>query len=174
MHDEKSTTNRKKLLWLTLLLLLFIGGIAVYHFSTQKEIPVSIISGDFLPEGKDAQKISEAEMAKYAQTAVDASNFNMIISSEATINKKTDTGDLLIQNPPHNAYPVNVEIHLDETDELIYTSGAILPGEEIQQVFLEKKLKQGVHKATATFSLYDSETKEKKGQVASGVTLMVN
>lgn len=175
MQTEQLNKSKKRILWVLLLFLLAVGGTIAYRYFTHKdEVPVSIVSGDFLPDGKDARKITDEEMAKYAQAAVDASNFNMVIASEATVNGQTAVGDLFIQNPPHNAYPVNVEVRLDDNKDLIYTSGAIQPGEEIKQVQLEKKLAKGVHKATATFSLYDPETKEKQGQVASGVTLMVN
>lgn len=175
METKQENKSKKRILWLLLLLLVAIGGIITYRYFTHKdEVPVSIVSGDFLPDGKDAQKISEEEMAKYAQAAVDASNFNMVIASEAMVNEKTAMSELFIQNPPKNAYPVNVEVRLDDGKDLIYTSGAIKPGEEIKQAKLEKKLTKGVHKATATFSLYDPETKEKQGQVASGLTLMVN
>lgn len=93
-----------------MLLLLIFGGIGAYFFTRQEEKPVSIVSGEFLPEGKDAEKISDSELKKMAQEKVDRSKFNMIIVPEATFETSDKAGELTIQNPAHNAYPVNVEI----------------------------------------------------------------
>ena len=175
IKDKKDPqeTKKKWLLILLLLLLLTAGSYFVYQKFFKTTEPVTVISGDFLPKGKDANKISDEELKKYAQTTVDSSNFNMVISSKADISASNMTGSLLIQNPPQNAYPINVEIRLDDSGDLIYTSGAIQPGEEIKQVTLDKNLEPGSYKSTATFSLYNAETKEKKGQVSAGVTFTI-
>lgn len=172
---KKSKTDGKKrwIIIVLLLLIVIIGSYFIYKKYFVSSEPVTVISGDFLPEGKDAQKISEKEMEKFAQDAVDSSNFNMVIGSKATIDASTMKGKLFIQNPPQNAYPVNVEIRLDDGDDLLYTSGAIQPGEEIKEVLLDKKLSVGSYKSTATFSLYNATTKEKEGQVSAGVTFEV-
>lgn len=170
---EKKDNKKKWLLLLFLLLLLAVGGYFVYQKFFNSTEPVTVISGDFLPDGKNAAKISEKDLEKFAQLAVDSSNFNMVIGSKAEINASTMSGPLLIQNPPQNAYPINVEIRLDDGGELIYSSGAIQPGEEIKQVTLDKTLSKGSYKSTATFSLYNATTKEKQGQVSAGVTFNV-
>lgn len=160
--------DKKKKKWFAvLLLLLLLLGIGSYFLSQKKEKPVSIVSGEFLPEGRDAAKISDAKLKQLAQKEVDRSKFNMVISPEATFETSEQKGELIIQNPAHNAYPVNVEIHRDDTGELIYTSGAIQPGYEVKEATLEKTLSKGDYQATAKFSLYDDKTKEKKGEVAA-------
>jgi tartrate dehydratase beta subunit/fumarate hydratase class I family protein len=58
---------------------------------------------------------------------------------------------LNIRNPQTNTYPVNVVITDDQTGDVIYTSGAIEPGEEVSHVQLEKTLAKGTHSATAVF-----------------------
>lgn len=171
--EKKKTSKNKRLMSLFLILLLVIGGYFVYQKYFNSTEAVTIISGDFLPDGKDASKISEKDLSKFAQVAVDSSNFNMIIASNSEINASTMSGSLLIQNPPKNAYPVNVEIRLDDGENLIYSSGAIQPGEEIKQVTLDKKLSKGSYKSTATFSLYNATTKEKQGEVSAGVLFKV-
>lgn len=165
--------KHKKKILATLLFLLLLGG-ATGYFLTRKEPPaVSIISGEFLPEGKDASKISDQQLKQLAQKEVDKSKFNLMIVPEATIDYQSQTGNIIIRNPEENAYPVNVEIRKRETNEIVYTSGAIEPGYEIKEGKLEKRLEKGEHKATALFSIYDPETKEKRGQVAAGITLKI-
>lgn len=172
MEEKK---KKKKWLLLLALFLLLVGGYGVYHFFLASEPQaMSVISGDFLPEGKDAQKMSDQELADLAQQTADASNFNMMIASEAAINGNTQQGTLPIKNPENNVYPINVEIIDDQTGEIIYTSGAILPGEEISQIQLDTPLKKGTHDTTALFSLYDPQTKSKQGEVSAGVTISVN
>lgn len=172
MEEKK---KHKKWFLLLVLLLLFLSGYGIYHFFFAPESQtMSVISGDFLPKGKDAKKMSNKELAEIAQQKADESNFNMMIASDATINSDTKKGYLPIKNPESNAYPVNVEIKDDQTGEIIYTSGAILPGEEIDQIQLDQPLSKGTHQTTATFSLYDAQTKKKQGEVSAGVTILVN
>ncbi len=176
MTHENHDKNKFKRVLIPLLCLLLIGcGYGVYHFFLNKpEEKVSVISGDFLPEGKDAKKMSDKEIADAAQKKVDASQFNMIIGSKAEIDSQTNQGKLSIKNPKTNAYPINVVITDDKTGDVIYTSGAIEPGEEVRDVALEKSLAKGTYRATARFSLYDSKTRTKKGEVAAGVSINVN
>lgn len=175
MEETKTQAEKKKKKWLLLilLLLLIVGGYFIYDRLIKKEeVPITVIAGDFLPEGKDASKISDKELAKLAQQKVDDSQFNMMITSEATFNNDM-TGNLQIKNPDSNHNPVNVVVTLDSNGEVVYSSGAIQPGEEIKQATLEKKLSAGNYPATATFSLYDPVTNKKTGEVASAVILMV-
>lgn len=171
---EKQPENKRKrlLLLLLLLLLLSIGGYFIYQHFNQPDIPVTVVSGEFLPDGKDAKEISATELQNMAQKKVDASQFNMVIAPKANVDKDMNS-DLFIQNPKHNANPVNVEIRLKDSDELVYTSGAIQPGYEIKGATLEKKLEKGEHQATALFSIYDDTTKEKRGQVAAAINFNV-
>lgn len=96
-----------------------------------------------------------------------------MISPEATFNHRTLQGELMIKNPLENGHPINVEIRKQSNDELVYTSGAIQPGYEIKEVTLEQSLEKGEHPSVAMFSLYDPDTNQKKGQVAAGVTLVI-
>lgn len=172
---EKQPENKRKklLLLLLLLLLLSVGGYLIYQHFNQPDTPVTVVSGEFLPDGKDAKEISEKELANMAQKKVDASQFNMVIAPNAKVNKENMSSDLFIQNPKHNANPINVEIRLKDSNELVYTSGAIKPGYEVKGATLEKELEEGDHPATALFSIYDGSTKEKRGQVAATVTFKV-
>lgn len=170
--DQEEKRNKRKWLLLLLLILFLLGSYFLYKHFNQPDVPVTIMSGEFLPDGKDAKEISEAELKNIAQKEVDASQFNMVIAPDVSVNKNL-TSDLFIQNPKHNAHPVNVEIRLKDSDELVYTSGAIQPGYEIKGATLEKEMKEGTYQATALFSIYDDSTKEKQGQVAATINLNV-
>ncbi len=172
----KETINqrRKQLVAFLFILLLLVAGWFIYHRYLKAEPEkMTVVSGEFLPEQKDAKKTSTKEMKKLAQSAVDKSKFNLVISPEATISEQTLQGELIIKNPSENGYPINVEIREKKSNQLVYTSGAIEPGYEIKDVTLEQKLEKGEYPSVAMFSLYDPDTKEKKGQVAAGVILTI-
>ena len=173
IENQPENKRKKLLLLLLLLLLLSVGGYLIYQHFNQPDTPVTVVSGEFLPDGKDAKEISEKELANMAQKKVDANQFNMVIAPNAKVNKKDMSSDLYIQNPKHNANPINVEIRLKDSNELVYTSGAIKPGYEVKGATLEKELEEDDHPATALFSIYDGSTNEKRGQVAATVTFKV-
>lgn len=155
-----------------LLLLLVIGGYFAYTYFSKND-SATVVAGNFLPEGKDASKMTEKEIADYAQSAVDDSQFNMRIVASATVDHSNMTGKLAIQNPPSNAQPANVIVTLDSTGKVIYTSGAIQPGEEIKEAVLNKQLTPGTYTATATFEIFNPDTKKQQGQVKSALEIIV-
>lgn len=154
-----------------MLTLIAISGGSYFYFS-QKE-PVRVVSGDYLPDKKNAQKMTDKEVKATEQKAVDASKFNMVIKPEAIFQKGQEKGQLFIQNPETNAYPIEVVITLDNDNTTVYSSGAMMPGYEIKEATLDKKLTKGNYPATATFHIYDGKTKRKKGQVQASITIKV-
>nr|WP_236671885.1 hypothetical protein [Enterococcus sp. BWB1-3] len=157
---------------MALLLFLLIGG-GVYYYFTQQEEPVRIVSGDYLPDAKEAQKMTDKQIKAAEQKMVDASKFNMVIKPEATFASGNEEGDIYIQNPEHNAYPINVVIALDEDGKEVYSSGAVEPGYEIKNAVLDVALAKGDYPATATFNIYDPVTKQKQGQVQASIMINV-
>lgn len=170
--------KQKKKRWLSLLLLVLLfaaAGGGVWHFfiKPDKVREATVVTGDFLPGQKDASKMSDKEIADYAQKAVDSSKFQMIIGSTITVNSKDSSSDLYIQNPPTNAFPIDVTIRLKD-GTIVYDSGAIQTGYEVKNATLKVPLDKGSYTGTALFKLYDTETSKAKGQVAAAVTFVVN
>lgn len=164
--------KKRRMLPLLLILLLAVISSGAYYYFLHKE-PVRIMSGDYLPDTKDAQKMTDKEVKEAEQKEVDASKFNMVIKPEAEFKTGDAKGSLYIQNPATNAYPVNVIITLDADGQEIYSSGGIEPGYEVSQAKLDKKLKKGDYLATATFNIYDPKTKQKKGKVQASITIHI-
>ncbi|WP_159723056.1 hypothetical protein [Enterococcus sp. CSURQ0835] len=173
--DLKDVKTRKRLIYVIIGLLILIGAGAALFFHSQKTVsPRMVVSGDFLPPEKDAQKIKPADLQKFAQTKVDKSKFNMIIAPTGKIDQTTENAELPIQNPKENAYPVSVDLKDDATGDVVYTTGAIQPGYEVRTFHLEKNLTPGSHQMTAEFNIYDPATKERRGQVSAEVLLAVH
>ena len=153
--------------WLLLLLSLLIGLGGYYYFQNQGELK-PIISSDVLPALGDAKDIKEA-----AQAVADANYFTLQIGSVAEFETGESTGSINIVNPSSNIYPIAVDITLDDTKELIYTSGGINPNQEILGGKLLKQLAKGEYLATAKVSIYDPDTKERQGVTEAQVTIIV-
>ena len=147
-----------------------VGAYWYFFLNKEAEPATTVIAGNFLPAGKDASKMTDKEIANYAQKAVDTSQFQMIIGSEINVDSKNDFSDLYIQNPPNNAYPIAVTITLKD-GTMIYTSGAIQVGYEVKNTKLDTHLEPGNYTGTALFKLYDVKTSEAKGQVAATVNI---
>lgn len=173
IKPDETTNNKKKKKWLIILLLALLllgGGVGYWYVTHQPEQKTTVVSGKFLPDDKDASKMTNDEIAKYAQAAVDKSKFQMIINPDITV--EGGKSDLYIQNPPNNSYPIDVTITLDNGD-VVYQSGGIKIGYEVKNATMDKQLDKGNYTGTALFKLYNQETSEEKGQVTAEITISV-
>ncbi len=84
-----------------------------------------------------------------------------------------DTATARIENIEANGKDQKVEIALDETGEVIYESGAIAPGQYVQDIDLARHFDPGVYDVTATFTSYDLDTHAEAGEAAAQVQLVV-
>lgn len=168
MTTESSKKNKKKIV-LLLLLVSVIAGLSFYYWH-QKQQSVPIISADILPERGDA---TDREMAVKAQEIADANYFTLTINPQAVFENGESEGKLEIINPATNVYPIAVDIHLDDTGDLIYSSGAIFPNQQILTARLDKQLEKGEYKATATINIYDPDTKEKQGITEASINVTI-
>lgn len=169
---QKTEQQKKRRMRIILvILLLLIGGGITYKFMNKSNDGM-LMGGSYLPDGKDAKKMSKAELDKAAQKAVDESEFTLSLLPEASFPDGKSKGNIYIKNEATNAYPISVEV-VDESGDVIYESGAIQPGYEITEGTLSKNLSKGKHPATAKVSIYDAKTKEYKGQTAAEMEIEV-
>lgn len=138
-----------------------------------KSSPTEIVAGSYLPDAKNAKKMSDKERKKTQEKEVDESKFTLSIYPEATFEDGKSTGDIYIKNDIKNAYPIAVQIVEDKSGDIIYESGAIEPGFEITEGELNRNLKKGNYKCTAEVSIYDPQTKKYKGQTAAEIEVEV-
>ncbi|MGH0590414.1 hypothetical protein ACQVQY_31135 [Bacillus mycoides] len=165
---EKARNNKKNRKILIVLLLVLVGSLTMCALNSRKS--PEVIAGDFLPDEKDVKKIDKK---KVAQEKVDASNFTLSIYPEATFKEETGKGVLHIRNESSNVYPINVKIKRDDTNEIIYETGAINPGYEIKEVTLNKLLKAGTYTATADVDIFDFESKKKRGTTQVEMVIII-
>lgn len=170
-QEKEQKKNKKKWLILLALFLLFMGGFVAYKLNHKK--PTEIIAGSYLPNAKDAKKMSDKDRKKLQEQEIDDSKFTLSIYPEATFENGKATGDLYIRNEVVNAFPIAVQIVEDESGDIVYDSGAIEPGYEITEGKLSKNLSKGKYKCTAEVSIFDPETKKYKGQTAAEIEIEV-
>lgn len=172
---QKSST-KKKVLYIVLvaLLLAVIGVMAVLLLrrpdsgksASEKNRDPNAAAGQY--QGKTQEEI-QAELNRIVAEGM----FNISINSSVTMASGSDEAELRIENIAANHHLMSVEITLDDTGEVIYTSGLIEPGYHIQSVPLNRVLPKGVYGVTAVFTAYDLETEAPVGRAAAKITITV-
>lgn len=169
--ENRQMENKKKKRWLAFLLLLFaLLGILLY-VSTRKEESVPLVSAELLPGLRDA---SDIEIAERAQEIADANYFTLQIAPTAVFETGDSEGSIEIVNPGTNVYPIAVDISLVDTGEVIYSSGAIYPNQQILRAKLDKPLPQGEYTAIARVNIYDPDTNERQGITEAELMLTIH
>lgn len=119
-------------------------------------------------EGKTDEEI-QAELNRIVEEGM----FNISINPEITMESGDSEAELRIENVPGNRYLMSVKITLDDTGEVIYTSGLIEPNYHIQSAPLAVKLSAGIYNATAIFTAHAPDTEAVAGTVGAKITITV-
>lgn len=89
---------------------------------------------------------------------VDEGMINISMNTAPSFENGTAAGSLMIVNESINRYPQVVEITRNDTNELIYKSGAIPVGSKIESAKLAVDLDPGTYECTAMFYNVDPNT----------------
>lgn len=180
---ESYKKKKRKKLAILLLLLLFSIAIILYQLGyltlpwQNREI-LPIVAGDVFPGVGAAEDgylsgMSEDEIQEQMQRIADASQFSFKINAAPVFEDGKSVGDVRIENPNYNMYPMVVQIVLNETGEIIFDSGGIMPNQHMEYGKLTKVLSQGTHQATANLYAYDPDTLVAQGQSAAKLTITI-
>lgn len=82
-------------------------------------------------------------------------------------------GDLRIENKAMNHYPQVVEIFRDDTGEMLYQSGAIPVGSNLEKAKLSVDLEAGEYNCTAYFNAIDQKTGALIGKAGAKIKITV-
>jgi hypothetical protein len=118
--------------------------------------------------------MSEEEIQAELDRVVQEGMLNISISSGITFNDGKSKGMANIYNVEANKYIFKVGIVLDDSNETVYESKGIRPGQYIQYIELDKDLDAGEYPATAVFTAYTQEDHKVVGNAAAQVVLYVN
>ncbi|MGI6004293.1 MAG: hypothetical protein ACOX88_02605 [Christensenellales bacterium] len=173
-NPSKSGKKRRRpitvivIIVLILLLILLLRQCGYFRFPWETP-PAPIVAGDLFPDVVDAvdghlSGMTEEEILAQMQRIADESQFSFKINAKPEFLNGWSAGTLRIENPNYNVYPMVVQIVLDDTGEIIYDSGGILPDQHIDTARLTRVLRRGTHKATAHLYAYDPDTKVCQGE----------
>lgn len=116
---------------------------------------------------EDPEKVKEE-----LQRRVDESMLALKINTNPIFPTADSEGTLAIENSSNNRYNFQVEIRLDDTSELVYTSPLLEPGTHILNDKLHVQLEKGEYEATALFFAYDKDNNF-IGQAGAGLTIAI-
>lgn len=167
----KKAKRKKKFLLIFGVCLLLAAGAIFFALRSQSqknnlEMDDNALMGD-LP-GVDMEQ-RRAELQKQ----LDESMIAFSINTNPVFASGRSEGNLMLENPTHNAKLVVVEIYLDETNELIYRSKALPVGSYIENVTLDKVLEPGQYAATAYFNAYRESDQSFVGQAGAAINITV-
>ena len=178
---RRSGAKAKKQIAIIAAVVIIIAAVAAYvaygllNRETAADIPAqgSILPPGFAQDGP-LPNMSEEEIRKQMQMMADASYFAFKINARPVFERGDAPGSLQIENPSYNIYPMVVQIFLDDTQEMIYDSGGILPNQHVAQAKLSKRLAAGTYDATAYLNAYDPDTNAWLGKQAASLVITVN
>jgi hypothetical protein len=153
---------------LMLMLTMFLHRFGLFRYPWEKKMR-AVIAGELFPgEGEAKQghlpNMSKEDVLAQMQKAADESYFSFKINARPEFVDGHAKGNLGIENPGYNIYPMVVQITLDDSGEIIYDSGGILPNHHIEQAKLLKVLTAGTYRAIAHIYVYDPDTKKRLGE----------
>ena len=180
--NKKSKTKKRWTLILAVNIVVILGivltGLYLYNdFKKDKsgEILETAVKAELGQlDGKNKEQI-EAELNR----VIDEGTMQISINLNPTFPAGDAEGILQIENSPANLYAQEVTITLDETGEVIYRSGLLLPNYHIETDKLLVDLDKGEYDCTAVFTGYDLELSEdpdnlvKVGTAASKIRIFV-
>lgn len=173
---QETTKKKNKLFMIIIILLLAVVGLLLFLLlrpngaENQPTTPAMRDANASLGqyEGKTDEEI-QTELNRIVEEGM----FNISINPEIAMESGDSEAELRIENVPGNQYLMRVKITLDDTGQVIYSSGLIEPNYHIQSAPLAVKLAAGTYRATATFTAYDPDTEAEAGTAGAKITITV-
>lgn len=117
------------------------------------------------------EKNNSIDKGEEVSGKLDKTQLEIKINSTISLENSFSKGQFGMENKSNNLYDIIVKIYLKESNDLIYTSPRLKPGEKIEETKLDKKLDKGTYKAIAYFEAYDE--KNYKGRSGAEIEIKV-
>lgn len=165
---KKHTSKSSNKLIILLLIVIIAGGAIFYHSQNKSNIQYDENASMGVLPGVDLAKRKEE-----LQKQLDENMIAFSVNTSPVFVSGAEKGNLMIENPEHNAKLLVAEIYTSDTNELLYRSKAIKPGSYIESAKLDKVLTKGTYTATIYFKAYNLETNNYIGQTGAEITITV-
>lgn len=170
--------NRSFVVGIILLLLILTAAFLFYGFTAMNNMEDSnsetsgiIYDSNAIVGGwdeTDTEAIVESLNEKVEQGMI-----NISMNTTPVFSDGSSAGNLMIVNEGINNYPQVVSIVRNDTNEIIYQSGAIPVGSKIERTELDVDLDAGTYDCTALFYNVDPETGNFLGCAGAVITITV-
>lgn len=165
VEGSRAATAKKVALAVAILLLLALVAAGLWYCNRPADDGLAadpnVKVGSLTGNTEDLDKIVDEGMLTFS------------INSTPVFDNGTANGNLMIENSEINNNRFTVAITRDDTGETIYESGALDPGQYIDDVPLDVALPAGEYTCTATFTTYKLSDNSPIGQAAAGLTITV-
>jgi len=175
-NDNGGKKGSKKALLLILLLLIIAGaGGGYWWWYTQNDTMDTStrywfdkMAQDGTLEGK-----TPTEIEGMLNTIVEEGKFNVSMNARAVFNDGSSEGSIGMENIPENRYYCRVVIRRDDTNEVLYESQGLKPGQYIDKIKLAQDLPAGDYACTAQVIATDPDSLDDIGQVQVKIQIIV-
>jgi hypothetical protein len=159
---KKSGGNYKTIGIVILVLVIVAAALFIFKScSSDKAVDTMPNGGIIYDSGAVEGGWDEADVDKIVEglnETVEEGMINISMNTSPNFANGTSAGNLMIVNEAVNRYPQVVEITRNDTNEVIYKSGAIPVGSKIENAKLSADLDAGTYECTAMFYNVDAET----------------
>ena len=160
-NTRKDTKSWTTILMTIIILMLFITmtSILIFRKTSKPEDPPAAESGLVFDEAAVEggwEHLSQEEIEDRLNTQLEEGMINISMNTSPYFEDGSSLGNLMIVNETINRYPQKVQIIRNDTEEIIYTSGAIAVGSKIEAAALDADLDAGVYECTALFHNLDN------------------
>ena len=113
------------------------------------------------------------QLQKELNRQVSENMIAMSINSTPVFPDGASKGNILFENPSRNGKLTRMKLYRDDTGELIYETGLLKPGSYVAEDMLDVRLEKGSYVCTAHVLAYRLEDQSYIGEIAVGITLIV-
>ncbi len=172
-NNRGGRKGKKKALLLILLLFIAAGG--GYWWYTQNQVMDATTKYwfDKLAQDGSLQGKTPTEVQGILNSVVEEGMFNVSMNAKAIFNDAKSEGSIGLENIPENRYYCRVVIRRDDTNEVLYESQGLKPGQYIDKIKLKQNLPPGNYDCTAQVIATDPESLEDIGQVQVKIQVLV-
>ena len=172
---EKSISKRTLILVIVAAVVVvgIMAGVLVWALTREQEESFSDEFFDPMAQTGFLPDMSAEEIQEELNRVVEEGMMNLNIAARVVFETGASQGRINIQNSEANHYIQKVTLTLDGTNEVMYESGGIKPGQYIQFITLSRDLEPGTYDMTATFTAYTQEERQIVGSAATKVEVIV-
>lgn len=109
-----------------------------------------------------------------AEINTDKDAFRYLMNVKIVFDRPNAPGNVMLENTPGNIYQMDVEISLRDSQEVVYRSARLDPGQYVTMDHLDFPLDPGTYEALATVRVYRFYTDDIVRTYLEQVTLTVN